>query len=687
MKDTTTPVENVPQLDLVKKDPAMEDEPQLKCFRSELRSVDYMTRAELFHGFDTIKAITFSYDISFIEKVLGQFKYAEIIFGAEHLVQKDRKLTGLLKDVLTNSYEAAAMIRAHKSLSEMLADGDAEFRTPSFVLDHRKIYLLKSDDGRHTRVITASANMSGNAWNGEHMEFYDYDDTYECYEEYERDFETAWINSHEIPYDVVVAKKDDLVDGNPIIKKVKETDRAIILQQKDEPLNVDNVKYMIDHEKIRREYGELLSDVKIKSKNGLVELIPKTIEKIEHNRKKLRQKYKVNNVTEEYPMMTVDYATGEVKINDEVLDLHPSPEEVTHDIDKLVEVFGNFDRFVGDSKKMKDSHFKMMNAIFASPFHAKLRCASKLRGIGASSLPLYLLAASSTANCGKTFMISIALKMMTGRNLTPFNKSSLKKDDILGIQMGCKGIPVFIDELDAKSFSYIKDMIKNPERCEDNQIETMPMLIFASNNILEPDEIFRKRMAFLRFSGRLPSDIDQSAYKNMGHAIIREMGTGFYREYLRRMVEKVSEELEYIITEPNIPGEYYPDMMSLSSGIIIDIFTEFGRPVPEFIRHLSWNDDYSINAKFISEDAVSAIETLYRHNRKVFTLTGDLITIELGTGTENRKKCESWVNTLPSEMNAEMIPMRDCIRVIIDRKEFEKRIGHRLGRFAFLFDW
>ena len=49
---------------------------------------------------------------------------------------------------------------------------------------------------------------------------------------------------------------------------------------------------------------------------------------------------------------------------------------------------------------------------------------------------------------------------------------------------------MFIDELDAKSFSCIKDMIKNPERCEDNQIETMPMLIFASNNILEPDEIY-----------------------------------------------------------------------------------------------------------------------------------------------------------------------------------------------------
>ena len=72
----------------------------------------------------------------------------------------------------------------------MIAKGDLNLRTSNYILDHRKIYLLKSDDGR-TRVIKASANMSGRAWNGEHIEHYEYDDTPFCYEEYEKDFETA----------------------------------------------------------------------------------------------------------------------------------------------------------------------------------------------------------------------------------------------------------------------------------------------------------------------------------------------------------------------------------------------------------------------------------------------------------------------------------------------------------------
>ena len=61
---------------------------QLKCFRSELKSVDFMTSSELFRGFDTMRAITFSYDISFMESVLRYFHYAEVVFGGDHFTRK-----------------------------------------------------------------------------------------------------------------------------------------------------------------------------------------------------------------------------------------------------------------------------------------------------------------------------------------------------------------------------------------------------------------------------------------------------------------------------------------------------------------------------------------------------------------------------------------------------------------------
>ena len=177
----------------------------LKVFKSELVNVEYLNADDLFSGFDSIKAITFSYDIDFMDYLMQFFKYGEIVLGADFMVQKDGKLNDLL-EVAANNYDATQVVKSKERLVEMLSSGDLNLRAANYVLDHRKIYLLKSDDGR-TRVIKASANMSGRAWNGEHIEHYEYDDSPFCYEEYEKDFETAWLMSNEIPYMMVAGKK------------------------------------------------------------------------------------------------------------------------------------------------------------------------------------------------------------------------------------------------------------------------------------------------------------------------------------------------------------------------------------------------------------------------------------------------------------------------------------------------
>lgn len=657
-------------------------ENQLKCFKSELKSVNFLSVPELFQVFDTIKAITFSYDIDFMESILQYFKYGEIILGADFLVQKDNKLNTLLKEVLTNSYQTTNILRSHEKLVSMIQSGDVNFRTPAFVLDHRKIYLLKSDTGK-TRVITASANMSKKAWNGDHMEFFEYDDTAFCYDEYEKDFETAWLNSQEIPYNVVAVKKDtDIINGNPIIKKVLKTKTAVVLQQVAKPISVNNIEYVINHEKLNEQYGQLLSGVVIKSKKGLVEIVPETVEKIKCNFAKIQQQAQVNSVQKEYPELIIDYDNKEIKLNDNVLDLFPTEKEIKNDIESLIDIFGEFDKFLGDTNKLKNAHFKLLNAIFVSPFNAKFRCVCKIQDIDTSSLPIFLLVASETANCGKTFMISVALKMMTGRKITPSNNTDLNKTKICNLQMVYKGIPVFIDEMDASSFARIKDLIKNPERCEDNQIENMPMLIFASNNILEPDETLRKRMVFLKIDARLPSNIDQSAYKSLGRSRIRNLGTGFYREYLRRMIEKLSPLLEKIILKENIPDDYYPDLMQISSNVILSIFTDYGYDIPLPFTTLTWNGDYSVNSPSVSEDAFAKIEEFYQNNKNLFSIQKDSVIIELGNSTDNKKMTDSWKNTLPSELNAKILNLKNSIRITLNRQELEKRLNIRFGKIT-----
>jgi hypothetical protein len=134
--------------------------------------------------------------------------------------------------------------------------------------------------------------MSLRAWNNDHMEHYEYDDSPQCYEEFEKEFETAWLNSQEIPYSVIASKQaDDLIEGNAIVKGIKETEKAVILQEPEEIESFEVIKYCIDHEKIKEEYKALLDGVSVKNKEGFIKIAPDTIEKIVHNHKKLLQKH------------------------------------------------------------------------------------------------------------------------------------------------------------------------------------------------------------------------------------------------------------------------------------------------------------------------------------------------------------------------------------------------------------
>lgn len=64
----------------------------LKVFKSELVNVEYLNADDLFSEFDSIKVITFSYDINFMDHLMQFFKYGEIILGADYMAQKDGKL-------------------------------------------------------------------------------------------------------------------------------------------------------------------------------------------------------------------------------------------------------------------------------------------------------------------------------------------------------------------------------------------------------------------------------------------------------------------------------------------------------------------------------------------------------------------------------------------------------------------
>jgi len=659
---------------------------RLKCYRNELKDVEYKAVEDLFSGYNTLKAITFSYGLDFINRIVSHFDYAEIILGADYMVRKDGSFNNVMVEIFANAKHSADIIKKHGTLMNMMKEGRLVFRVPKFVLDHRKMYLLKADDGVF-RVINTSANMSGQAWNNSHMENYTYDDTQLCYEEYERDFETAWSDSEELPFSVISSKKsDDLIEGNAILKSVKDKDQVTILKDRDDPFVLEAAKYTIDHEKYKEGYQAILSGINGKTKSGIYELTPKTINKIIMNKRKEDQKQlRIDEVTKAYPTLTFNYEESKAFLNEEEMNLRPSEEEIRNDIDLLLQMFDNYKDFITDSpdgvEELRRMHYKLLIAMFTSPFHAKIRCFAKLKGRHADTLPMVILASSSDANCGKTFAITTILKMMTGMDLEGFNKEEMKVDSIRNAQMSGKGVPVFIDELDSRGYSNLKNIIKNPERCEKLQMEEQPVMIFASNDVLEPDDKDRKRIVFLRFEGSLRTNMDQNAYKGIGLELKKSIGSGLYREYLRRMIAEVKKVLDYLTYEQDIPAEWYPDLMVVSSRILAEILTENGYGVPHFMVPLTWYADYSANASFVSRRTLDEIRKMYKHNRQSFKITKDTVIIECSGDNSGKRMCQQWANTLPKEAHAKMISTRDASQLIASKDELERLLGIKLGSF------
>ena len=223
-------------------------------------------------------------------------------------------------------------------------------------------------------------------------------------------------------------------------------------------------------------------------------------------------------------------------------------------------------------------------------------------------------------------------------------------------------------------------MIKNPEKCEDSQITTMPMLVFASNDVLKPIEPLRKRMIFFTIDGALPSNTDKTAQESRGKAIIKKLGTGFYKEYLRRMLKVLKSEYEFIIYG-KISDDYYPDLMKRSSEVFLSILKDYGYEIPDYFSALSWEKDYSSDAH--ADESVAEIGRFCKENKKVCHYTKNRIIIELGPDKSSQKQIESWKNILPPEMKATIQNTRDYSTISIDRHALEKHLGYRLNGFSF----
>lgn len=649
---------------------------QIKTIKQELASFD-----DLIKGYDTIKIIIFSYSLSFLESIIDKFKYIELIIGADFIYQNDSDLNDLEAIVLgcakhTNT-DIAKLAKKYPKILEKLKSKDLVIRISRVIMDHRKLYLLSNSTNDKTRVITGSANLSFGAWGGSQMENIYCDDTELGYEINSYQFETAMDNSSDITYDTLLADTDDYVSSNPILadNKTKTVNTLFANIQDKENFN-KRIDYVIELNKESEIYNQMLKKTKvIRKSDGMRVLEPKLVKSFTKHQDKFKAVMFNNNIeTMPYPSLKFDFANNIILYNNEPL-ITPAETSIKSDIDVLLTIFKNFDNFIGDIDNLKVTHFKLLNAMFCSPFHAPMRCIAYSYDKVRTAMPLFLTMASSTASCGKTFMTKAIIHMMTGKSINPFNGADEAKiNNIRQYQTFVSGFPVLIDEL--KNFSNIDKQIKNSEMCEQGNFKNMPMCVFTTNSVSDLSEDFRKRMITLKLTARFPSNEDETKARAKAEVILSKLSSAFYRAYLIKMFDAVKSEIEYMIED--VPDDYYPDLLNLSSKVLIDMFKEYGYDIPVYVKELRYSIDYSVNSPETYTRTIKEIDDYYTKNKSAFSFTNNKIKIFLGN---DEKQAKSWVNSLPSECMAEKVSDRTGVFILINKKEFLERSSMHKGIF------
>ena len=154
----------------------------LDVAKMEFVEAETLSWKELFSGFDTLQAITFSSGIGFVYQLLEMFEKAEVVFGCDEVISYS------LQEIM--AYQCKTIERLRESASKRKIDlvarieeGTLRFFVARNVLSHEKIYLLSAEDGRK-RVVMGSANMSFAAFGGKQRENISYIDGGKAYDWY-----------------------------------------------------------------------------------------------------------------------------------------------------------------------------------------------------------------------------------------------------------------------------------------------------------------------------------------------------------------------------------------------------------------------------------------------------------------------------------------------------------------------
>lgn len=553
----------------------------LDVVRMEFVEADTLRWQDLFSGFDALRAITYSSAIGFVYQLADMFEDVEVIFGCEDV------LSYSLQEIM--AYQCKLVDRMRETASKMkvdlmsrVEDNTLHFFVAREKLSHEKIYLLSASDGRK-RVVMGSANMSYAAFGGRQRENICYIDGSSAYDWYLNSYNEFRDECTDQIFKETLAIADDgeHIEEIPIARTVRAK-KALMLETVE--ASKEDVRFALDVKGLAARFA---SSVPKPDKKGKTLLSPEKIKII--RRQIVADKTKEKELRSEYPQLEVFADEGTVKLNGDSMDLAPSGKEITQDVSLFLRYMGGYEKFHGDVAGMQRRYFEFANWFFCSPFMGCMRDMAVHYNQNTLPYPVFGLVYGQS-KAGKTSFLETLLKMMIGQK-TKISAPDFTRSSIEGLKRTVKGAPIIVDDLTNTRFNqHAIETIKNDDFGIADHLVHYPAVVISANEDVKAvaPEVIRRTVVCRVQAGLTNTEVMRS---NVVRTVQREIGTAFYREYLRRMLEVVPDLLEEIKCDEN---ESAPDILAVSSAIIVSIIKEHTEEdLPAFVRELTLDDYFS----------------------------------------------------------------------------------------------
>lgn len=579
---------------------------RLDVVKMEYIGAESVEWKELFNGFDKLYAITFSSGINFVYKLLNMFEYSEVIFGCESVISYNMsEVIAYQNNLIEKMREKASQSKIN--LLDKIDSGNAKFYVARKQISHEKIYLLEANDGRK-RVVMGSANMSFNAFGGRQRENICYIDGEQAYEWYKDVFDSLKENStDEITHKAIdIANITDNIDNLPIAETVK-VQKVLALETSKE--NTEEINFILDTQNLAKTLTPIVP--KSEKKTGKILLSPETFIKLRRHIKD--ESVREKELRSEYPQLAIDAFKQTVNLNGAEVDLHPTNEEIKHDVDLFISYMEGYKKFHGDYEGMQYRYFEFANWFFCSPFMATMRDMAARFDQNKLPYPVFGLVYGQS-KAGKTSFLETLLKMMIGQkpkvSAPDFTRSSIE-----ALKRTVQGAPIIVDDLTNNRFNqHAIETIKNDDFGVSEHLINYSAVVISANEDVKAvaPEVIRRTVICRVEAGLTNTEVMKS---NVVRNVQQKIGTAFYREYLRRMLEVIPDLIEQLRAEET---ESAPDILKFSSEIIVDIINQFAESTPKYIKTLSLENYFSeqVTGKY----AIKTIRNAWKTSKKSFVV-------------------------------------------------------------------